>query len=160
MSCGLKDILLKLRSINESKKTENNKPIFLEPRVVQLYCVLRLAYQIQFGSTKLKDGTRNHSEAIAEVQTGEGKSLVIALTALLLASKPYKRKVDIITSNIELAERDQQEFEKYFKCFEQRGCAGCRWWQAQRHRGRTACRIHSAPRAYLPPLWPGAERAA
>jgi preprotein translocase subunit SecA len=53
--------------------------------------------------------------AIAQVLTGEGKSLIITLAALALAMQ--KRRVDIISSSPYLARRDQEKFCNFFACF-------------------------------------------
>lgn len=52
---------------------------------------------------------------IAEVKTGEGKSLIIMFLATLKALKG--KKVDIITSSPVLAERDSKQNQQFFSAF-------------------------------------------
>ena len=53
--------------------------------------------------------------SVGDIKTGEGKSLVVTLTAIILQS--YGRKVDIVTPNMELATRDWRESKKYYELF-------------------------------------------
>ena len=55
---------------------------------------------------------RNVKGSIGEIKTGEGKSFIVSTLAILLCL--YGKKVDIITSNIELASRDQKNHEETF----------------------------------------------
>jgi len=57
---------------------------------------------------------KNHGR-IAQIKTGEGKSMIIAILALSNALMGYF--VDVITSTHYLAERDQVEFKKLFSLF-------------------------------------------
>ena len=87
------------------KKLTNNKII---PHPVQCFSMLRLLDEIL--------NNNNTKGVLAEIQTGEGKSYIIAVVAIALALKG--RKVDIVTSTLELAFRDeeeQREFYNYFK---------------------------------------------
>ncbi len=49
---------------------------------------------------------------LAQIKTGEGKSITIAILAAFLA---YTRKVDIATTSDDLATRDAQKFKPFFK---------------------------------------------
>ena len=95
----------------------SGKKGFIMPYPVQIFTILRLAYETVIGNTvtTVSGFKKLEHRSIAEVKTGEGKSLIIAMTALLVASKGIN--VDIITPNIELARRDQEEYKKYFNLF-------------------------------------------
>ncbi|CAK79203.1 unnamed protein product (macronuclear) [Paramecium tetraurelia] len=74
------------------------------PRPVQLLSVLELY---------------NHNEdkgRLAQIYTGEGKSLIIAMLAILLCKKK-NQNVDIVTSSPVLAIRDSQELAKFYELF-------------------------------------------
>lgn len=73
----------------------------MKPRAVQIYsCLLFLS--------KDKDKGK-----ILQINTGEGKSITVALIAATRSL--LKEKVDIYTSNKELALRDSQEFTLFYK---------------------------------------------
>ena len=76
------------------------------PRPVQILAILRLADSVF---------NNNGHGSIGEIKTGEGKSFIVSTLAILLCQ--FDKKVDIITSNIELASRDQKEQEKNFELF-------------------------------------------
>ncbi len=52
---------------------------------------------------------------LIEIATGEGKSLIIAMLAVIRALQG--EKVDIVTSQAELARRDSATYKKFFECF-------------------------------------------
>ena len=85
-----------------------------KPHPVQCLTILRLVDEILNPELGL-DGKPKTKGSIGEVKTGEGKSFIIAVVAILLTC--YGRKIDIVTSNIELARRDQENQKKYFKLF-------------------------------------------
>ena len=62
------------------------------PHPVQCFSMLRMLDEIL---------VKNLKGVLAEIQTGEGKSFIIAVIAIALAKK--ERKVDIVTSTLELA---------------------------------------------------------
>ena len=64
---------------------------------------------------RLSDEILNGRNTIAEVKTGEGKSYIIAVLALVLSK--YGHKVDIVTSTEELARRDNENQKKYYELF-------------------------------------------
>ena len=76
----------------------------MTPYPVQVMTVLRLSDEIL-----------NSKNTIAEVKTGEGKSFVIAVLALVLSK--YGHKVDVVTSTEELAKRDNENQRKYYELF-------------------------------------------
>lgn len=53
---------------------------------------------------------------LQEIKTGEGKSFIVAVTALLYSL--YNYKVDIVTSSAVLATRDQEEVKELFQIFD------------------------------------------
>jgi hypothetical protein len=55
---------------------------------------------------------RSGSHVVNEVQTGQGKSIISAISASVLAASGYS--VDVTTSNIDLARRDIEENAKFF----------------------------------------------
>jgi preprotein translocase subunit SecA len=63
------------------------------PHPIQLIRIIRICDEIL-----------NGKGAIAQVKTGEGKSFIISVIAIILVL--HGRKIDIITSNLELAIRD------------------------------------------------------
>ena len=87
----------------------NSKKKFI-PHTVQILSILRLA-----DSIINKEGTKKG--AIAEIKTGEGKSYIISILAILLA-KYYQKKIDIVTSTVELARRDSEEQNEFYKLFD------------------------------------------
>jgi preprotein translocase subunit SecA len=88
-----------------AKMINYNKKIFgFFPRIIQ---IISLLYFI--GKDK-KEGL------IQQINTGEGKSLIISFLAVYIAKK-RKKKVDILTSSPILAERDAKYFRKFYnKC--------------------------------------------
>ena len=101
---GLQGIAFKLTEICLKICQKSN--FKFKPRPVQLLAILRLA------NSALNS---NGKGSIGEIKTGEGKSFIVSTLAILLCQ--YDKKVDIITSNIELASRDQKDQEENFKLF-------------------------------------------
>ena len=89
----------------------NNKEIKkdkrFKPHPVQCFAMIRLLNEILNSNTK---------GALAEIQTGEGKSYIVSVVAIALVIQ-YKKKVDIVTPNLELAFRDEENQRDYFKAF-------------------------------------------
>ncbi|MCF7852468.1 MAG: hypothetical protein K9M07_04415 [Simkaniaceae bacterium] len=52
---------------------------------------------------------------IAEVKTGEGKSMIVCVMAFIMAMQ--KKSVHVISSSSSLASRDQKKYENFFKTF-------------------------------------------
>ncbi|CAD8190635.1 unnamed protein product [Paramecium octaurelia] len=74
------------------------------PRPVQLLSVLELY---------------NHNSnkgRLAQIYTGEGKSLIVAMLAILL-NKKKNSNVDVVTSSSVLATRDVEQLESFYKSF-------------------------------------------
>lgn len=66
----------------------------------------------------LLDEILNNNEShgsIGEIKTGEGKSIIITILAIILTK--YEHNVDIVTPNLELAKRDQKNQSHFFKLF-------------------------------------------
>ncbi len=74
------------------------------PRPVQALAVIRLADEII-----------NGHGAIGEIKTGEGKSFIISVLGIVLSK--YGRKIDVVTSNLELARRDEEDQRMYYELF-------------------------------------------
>ena len=74
----------------------------LSPHPVQCFAMLRLIHEITIGKG-----------ALAQIATGEGKSYIIAVVAIVLVK--MGRIVDIVTSNLELAFRDEKEQNIFYK---------------------------------------------
>ena len=58
---------------------------------------------------------KQHRGKIAQILTGEGKTIIINCLAIILALKGHK--VDIVTSNPILAIRDSEESEELYNYF-------------------------------------------
>jgi hypothetical protein len=86
----------------------NSKKKFI-PHIVQILSILRLADSI-INKEWTKKGV------IAEIKTGEGKSYIISIVAILLV-KYYNKKIDIVTSTVELARRDNEEMSEFYNLF-------------------------------------------
>ena len=76
-----------------------------QPHAVQVLCILRLLGAVGKGGVHLE----NH---LAEVPTGEGKSLVLAVTAATLALYDYH--VDCVCYSNNLSSRDHDAFKDLF----------------------------------------------
>ena len=81
------------------KKHTNGK---LSPHLVQCFSMLRLIHEITIGKG-----------ALAQIATGEGKSYIIAVVTIVLVK--MGRIVDIVTSNLELAFRDEKEQSNFYE---------------------------------------------
>jgi tetratricopeptide (TPR) repeat protein len=72
------------------------------PRVVQFVAILVLR-------------NRTDPGILAQISTGEGKSLIIAMFAILKALQ--RRKIDVMTSSSELAQRDVKDLRHFYELF-------------------------------------------
>ena len=93
---------------NDSKMKE--KKLNFIPHPVQCYAMIRLLNEIL-------NPNLNSKGALAEIQTGEGKSYIVSVVAIALALQ-YKKTVDIVTPNLELAFRDEENQREYYKLFD------------------------------------------
>ena len=82
------------------------------PHPVQVITIIRICDEIL-----------NGRGAIAEVKTGEGKSFIISVIAIVLAL--HGRLIDVVTSNLELAIRDEKDQRDYYKLFNIRSGVLC-----------------------------------
>ena len=76
------------------------------PHPIQCITILRIYDEILNAKKK---------GAIAEVKTGEGKSFIIAVIAIVL--QKHGRIIDVVTSNLELAIRDEGDQKEYYELF-------------------------------------------
>jgi hypothetical protein len=85
---NLQEVTNYLKELLRIVLTRNKCP---KPYPVQVYAILRLCYEIQYCNDKAKynPGSRELFRSIAEIKTGEGKSLVIALTSITIPLLPY-----------------------------------------------------------------------
>ncbi|XP_058456964.1 uncharacterized protein LOC131434316 [Malaya genurostris] len=75
---------------------------YLGPHCIQILCIFRL-----LGVDRTEDGVINH---LAQVLTGQGKSLVLALTAAILALTGHN--VRVVCYSKYLVARDKQDFQQ------------------------------------------------
>ena len=64
---------------------------------------------------KICDEILNGKGAIEQVKTGEGKSFIISVIAIVLAL--HNKLIDVVTLNLELAIRDEKDQRDYYKLF-------------------------------------------
>ena len=95
------DVVIKIK--NYTSKKSNGKKTMI-PHPVQCITILRICDEIL-----------NGRGAIAQVKTGEGKSFIISVIAIVLVL--HGRLVDVVTSNLELAIRDEKDQRDYYKLF-------------------------------------------
>ena len=101
ISAMITKVCIKIKNFTDKKS--NGKRI-MKPHPVQLITIIRICDEIL-----------NGKGAIAQVKTGEGKSFIIAVIAIVLAL--HNRIIDIVTSNLELAIRDEKDQRDYYKLF-------------------------------------------
>ena len=94
------DVCIRIKNFTKQK----NK--IMIPHPVQCITILRICDEI------LNSGKKG---AIAEVKTGEGKSFIISVIAIVL--KMHGRIIDVVTSNLELAIRDESDQKEYYQLF-------------------------------------------
>ena len=105
-SQSLEDISSKIAEVCLKIKTSSSKKF--TPHPVQCLTVLRLCDSLL--------NNNSNKGAIAEVKTGEGKSYIIAVIAIVLA-KFYGKKIDVVTSTVELARRDEEDQREFYNLF-------------------------------------------
>ena len=99
-----KKLMYVCHRMKEDKSVKN-----VNPYPVQILAVMKLVESV----LNPESGTRG---SVGDIKTGEGKSLVVTLTAIILRS--YDRKIDIVTPNMELATRDWKDSKQYYDLFE------------------------------------------
>ncbi len=115
-SCRMSELINKANEIREKTSLD-------DADLAQLIAVGRLALRIKFFPIYLHPsqiltilGLLAHQKGcVAQVKTGEGKSMIVALMAFLLSMQ--KRDVHIISSSPSLSTRDQSKFSSFFKAF-------------------------------------------
>ncbi|EDS32477.1 conserved hypothetical protein [Culex quinquefasciatus] len=80
---------------------------YLKPHCIQILCVLRL-----LSADSVDGGVKKH---LAQVLTGQGKSLILGLTATILAL--FGHSVQIMCYSEYLAKRDSDDFEEFYEYF-------------------------------------------
>ncbi|EOD26333.1 hypothetical protein EMIHUDRAFT_205325 [Emiliania huxleyi CCMP1516] len=103
--CALWSVQFYLETKDESASSGDGGVTTRAPHPVQALCILRLLGSVDSGRVHLE----NH---IAEVPTGEGKSLVLAVTAATLALYGYH--VDCVCYSGNLSSRDNDAFASLF----------------------------------------------
>ncbi|CAF4464266.1 unnamed protein product [Rotaria sp. Silwood2] len=63
------------------------------------------------------ENERKKRGRLAQIRTGEGKSIIVAMLAVYLSLESSKKYVDIITTSEILAQRDTQEFASFYQMF-------------------------------------------
>ena len=99
-----KKLMYVCHRMKEDKSVKN-----VNPYPVQILAVMKLVESV----LNPESGTRG---SVGDIKTGEGKSLIVTLTAIILRS--YDRKIDIVTPNMELATRDWKDSKQYYDLFE------------------------------------------
>lgn len=97
------------------------KPLIITKDKLKLLAAIRHAIKEYFGILPYNLQMMNilallnapNGKRLAQIKTGEGKSIVIAILAAFQALNG--EKVDIITSSCELARRDAKKFEKFYE---------------------------------------------
>ncbi|XP_058819849.1 uncharacterized protein LOC131682418 [Topomyia yanbarensis] len=80
---------------------------YLTPHCIQILCILRL-----LSVDRAEEGVTKH---LSQVLTGQGKSLVLGLTAGLFALTGHKPR--IVCYNHYLVERDESDFKQFYAIF-------------------------------------------
>lgn len=96
------DVCIKIKKYTNEKS--GGKRVMI-PHPVQVITIIRICDEILHGRG-----------AIAQVKTGEGKSFIISVIAIVLVL--HGRLVDVVTSNLELAIRDEKDQRDYYKLFD------------------------------------------
>ena len=96
------DVVIKIKNFTRDKS--GGKRVMI-PHPVQCITIIRICDEIL-----------NGRGAIAQVKTGEGKSFIISVIAIVLVL--HGRLVDVVTSNLELAIRDEKDQRDYYKLFD------------------------------------------
>ena len=96
------DVCIKIKQYTNQKS--GGKRVMI-PHPVQVITIIRICDEIISGRG-----------AIAQVKTGEGKSFIISVIAIVLVL--HGRLVDVVTSNLELAIRDEKDQRDYYKLFD------------------------------------------
>jgi len=114
-----------LKVVKEIRQRCNTQPLLQKDKLT-LICIGREAIRSTFGifpyNTQifillgLLNYPKNLKGRLAQVRTGEGKSVIITLLAFILACQGLT--VDIVSSSQPLSVRDQQKYADFFAFFE------------------------------------------
>lgn len=99
-------------SVNDAEDSEEKRKYLLQPHAAQVISIFRLLGLDVSDEQHLK----NH---LVEIGTGEGKSITIAITAMVLALMGYE--VDCACYSDYLSQRDFEDFKSMFDAFRLRG---------------------------------------
>ena len=104
---GIADRIIDVcRKIYNNDAVTSAKGFKMCPRKCQILAILRLLDGVLNGKKK---------GIIGQIKTGEGKSFIISVVSIILAQ--YGRSVDVVTSTIQLAKRDQKDQKIYYDIF-------------------------------------------
>ena len=116
--------IVNILSINKDKNSEEFLRIFKENNddIFLIIFLIKKLYEIesiniresQILSLLLLINKSNSKGKISQIETGQGKTIIISMLASFLAIK-YNCKVFIVTSNIELAKRDAQINKNFYE---------------------------------------------
>ncbi len=109
ISAMITKVCIKIKNFTDKKS--NGKRI-MKPHPVQLITIIRICDEIL-----------NGKGAIEQVKTGEGKSFIISVIAIVLAL--HNKLIDVVTLNLELAIRDEKDQRDYYKLFNIRSGVLC-----------------------------------
>ncbi len=117
-----KNSSLKMSELVEQALIISDKKEIKEEDILELIAIARLSLWIKFDiylhNTQILTvlGQLLYPKGcIAEVKTGEGKSMIVCVMAFIMAIQ--KKSVHVISSSSKLALRDQKKYENFFKTF-------------------------------------------
>lgn len=117
-----KNLTLRMSELVQKAAVIRSKPAIHEGDLLELIAIARLAIRIKFGiylhHTQILTVLGQllfSTGCIAQVKTGEGKSMIVCVMAFVNAMQ--KKSVHIISSSSNLAIRDKNKFENFFKSF-------------------------------------------
>lgn len=100
---------------NEKLSVNKNEKLAVIKRAVELTTNYS-PREIQILSAIILLNTENNKGRLAQINTGEGKTTIVAMLAVFKALENFK--VDVITSSTELAKPQAEKLEKFYSTFE------------------------------------------